>query len=534
MYKISDIDLVKVLIEGTNGVTAPFDDTMRYLLFHKKRHINASPWNVDLCIGPNIKIPVSCYIRIRDEPIVKNWTKAVRDPVTGSASANEAVFEKRIHVNPETKNVVDASLDLIKGYHYGQTIIPIDFSGSLNYNSGPKSLTVYGFTQSEKLQWQIMNGDGLSYVFGRKGDKKAAYAVRCFVQCLKELNLVAIVRRVYNDGNAPRMFALMPVFDTNDFICLSMAGICFKEEIKNMAFPHTDLKKFNCTDEQVDAFKNLIKTMDLTNAYNDQEFDDNEAFPVAETISPSAQYVLDCIAFRAMNPKVPLPPPRADIMALFKVPPLIENNVVDKVEKLKSLFILNKVEVKHKKKQEMVTLENSDDTAKSIVSTSNKAPCNDISKLDISLPPMTKNVRNIETVNPISDYKFLLSLGKSLNALALEMSSAIESLINSNINEHKAKALEAMIFFRSEGVKNDPTYYNNWLKSFRMELYSQQRTDVLESMKEKQINYIQKHENNLSDYDKDGEDESQIYEMDTAPDFTQLEINSNINNLFDD
>ncbi|CAK1586749.1 unnamed protein product [Parnassius mnemosyne] len=528
--KNNDINMARNFVESTNGVTAPFNDTMRYLLFHKKKHVNAMPWNVDLCIGPNIKIPITSYIRLKDEPIVKKWTKAVRDPITDTASSTEAVSKKTIHLNVENKNVVNN--ELIKGYHYGQEIIPFfECDKSLIYESGPKSLIVYGFTHSSKVKFQNLNGDGLSYVFGRKGDKKAQYAVRCLVECLLELDLVAIVRRVYNNGYAPRMFALMPVLDSNDFVCLSMASICFKEEIKYMSFPATELKKFACTNDQVNAFKDLIKAMDLTNAYDDSEFDDNEAFPIAETISPSAQYILDCIAFRAMNPGKPLPQPRSDIMMLFKVPPLIEKRAAVPLERLKTLFVLNKVEVKHRIKKS----QDASVTDTSIQAEGANEAYNDMPKVELCIPTKSENIQKIRTISPISDYKYLLSKGKPLNEIALEMTGAIESLIYSNLDQHCSKALEAMMFFRMEGVKGDPSYYNNWLKNFKTELYDRKRSDMLELIKEKQLNYIWNQENNLSKYDiNDPEEESQIYEMDTAPSFTEMDVSSEVNNLFND
>ncbi|KPJ02457.1 X-ray repair cross-complementing protein 5 [Papilio xuthus] len=525
-YKYDDVGYIRRLVDGTNGVSALFDDTMRYLVFHKRRHINPMPWNVDLCIGPNIKIPVSSYIRIKDESVVKSWTKAVRDPVTGSASTTEAASKKTWYINPENKDVIK-SPELIKGFHYGQELIPfLDVDKTLLYNSGSKSLTVYGFTDAKRVQWHNLNGDGLSYIFGRKGDKKAQEAVRILVECLMESNLVGIVRRVYNNGNAPRMYVLMPVIDSNDYVCLSMAGICFKEEIKYMAFPQ--IEKVTCNKEQVDAFKDLIKAMDLTNAYND-DYDDNEAFPIAETISPSIQYVLDCIAFRAMNPGKPLPPPRKDIMMLFKVPELIEKNTVDIVDKLKTLFVLKKVEVKKRNKQ---VVANNDEMVSS--SKTDESIVNDLPKVDLPVSSKSVKIKSIGTVDPVNDYKALKELGKPKKDLISEMTNAIESLFHSNLDGHCTKALDAMKVLRTESIVGDPSDYNNWLRNLKIELLNRKKDDVIELIKQKQLNYIIKDENILSKYDSNDGDESQFYEMDTAPNFTETDISTEVNDFFND
>lgn len=128
------------LLDVTNGGTASFDFAMQYLLFHKRKAVNAVPWNVDLSIGPSIKIPVSSYIRLKDEPTVKKWLKAVKDPVTLTASSSEAIVTTKVHMNAENQEVVEPE-SVMKGYHYGQQIIPFsECDKSLLYEPGEKSL----------------------------------------------------------------------------------------------------------------------------------------------------------------------------------------------------------------------------------------------------------------------------------------------------------------------------------------------------------------------------------------------------------
>lgn len=522
-------------MEVTGGATEPFDHTMQYLLFHKKKLTNPRPWNVDLSIGPNVKIPVSVYVRIRDDPIIKTWQKAVKDRVTSTASTSEGIMKDTVHVNVENQTVVDRD-NIIKGYNYGQTVIPIgECDKTMLYESGAKCLSVYGFTCSTNINWQTLCGDGLQYIFGRKGNKKAGNALRCLVECLHELKLIGLVRRVYNNGNAPKMFALMPVIDTNNFICLSMAEVCFKEDIKSMAFPSTKLKKFACTDEQINAFKDLNHAMDLTKAY-DETFDEAEAFPIAETVSPSAQYILDCIAYRAMNPGKPLPQPREEIMMLFKQPPLIEKRSRDPLEKLKKLFTLNEVEVKTRNKRsndvqsDNIPMELS---AEPIIKTEDIG--NTADALKIQMPRKTNEVMRIGTIDPIEDYKALTNKDKKLSDLAPEMVEAIESLIYCNIDGNYNKALDAISFFRSECVKAEPSYYNNWLQKFRTALSERKKREVIGLINERQLSFILKEESPLSTYEtEDSHDDSQAYDDDTIPNSTDLNLPSTVNDMFDE
>lgn len=397
------------------------------------------------------------------------------------------------------------------------------------YDAGPKSLIVYGFTKSSNITYQNLNGDGLSYVFGRKGDKKADYAVRCLVECLLELDLVGIVRRVYNNGNAPKMFALMPVIDSNNFVCLSMAGICYKEEIKNMTFPLTNTKKYECNNEQIEAFKELIRAMELSKAYDETLYEDTDAFPILKMCSPSAQYILDCIGFRALNPDKPLPPPREEIMMLLKVVPEVEKRAKEPLEKLKKLFVLNKVEIKKRiKKAEPMDI---DESNKPSTSTTNDVIMDETPKINLKMFKKP-DIQKVGTVNPIEDYENLKN-NLNINELFSQMAEAIESIFFCSIDKNFTKALDAMLHFRTECVKSEPSHYNNWLKKFKMALTDRNRSDIMNIISENKLNYILESENSLSNIKSEISEESQLYENDTVPNLTEVSISSEVNDLFD-
>lgn len=519
-----DITLAQKFVETTNGATATFEYTMRYLLFHKKKGVSTRPWNVDLSIGPNIKIPVSAFIRLRDDAVVKSWQKAIKCPVTNTASSTEGVLKKKVFVNSENQTALQEDAAPIKGYSYGQRVIPFtELNQSMLYESGDKCLSVYGFTHASNITWQNLTGDGLQYLFAKKGDKKAQQTIRCLVECLHELNLVGIVRRVYNKNNAPKMFALFPVIDTNDYICLSMATICFKEDIKFMSFPSTNLKKFNCTEDQVKGFVDLIKAMDLTRAYDDT-FDDAEALPIGETVSPFAQHMLDCIAFRAMHPNEPLPKPREDIINLFNLPPLIEKRSKEPLDKLKSLFELKKVEKKSRKQKVRFLSEPSNVVQLSQGMEGIDDVDDEMATIELPTKPQSE-IKRIGTLDPIRDYTALKDSEKPLAELAQGMTSALESMIIGNFDGKYSKAFDAILFFRKECVDSDPSLYNNWLKTLKETLNYRKKDDILSMLCDKNADFILKSENSSSEYETaDSHNESQLYENDTIPDSIELTL----------
>ncbi|KAG7312405.1 hypothetical protein JYU34_001899 [Plutella xylostella] len=525
-----DLQLIRQLVEATNGDTATFSEAFSGWMFHKTRGNKMTPQNFDLSFGPNIKIPISAYIRIRDEAVVKNWQKAIKDPVTATASSNEGIQKERKTINTENQKVIKPE-DIIKGYLYGQKVIPFSDTDKENlYQSGDRSFSIYGFTSANNIQWQNLQGDGTYYVFGRKNDKKALYAITCLVECLHEKNLVGLARKVHSRNTEPKMFLLAPVFDPNGSVCLSMIRVCYKEEIKNMTFPPTELKKFACSDAQVNAFKELIKSMDLTKAY-DESYGDTEAFPVAETVSPAIQYILDCISYRALNPGKPLPQPRDEIMTLFKVPPLIEKQSRDPIENLKKLFLLTKIEKKVKRRGGAVPNTGISPTINN--ATDNKMDVDDVPKVHL---PIIKNdeVTSVGTDDPVKDFEKLLGEGKSLVQLAAEMTEVIEGLVYTNFGGDFSKPLQALKRFRTECVKSEPSHYNNWLLKFKKDLLDRKKDTFLELLSE-EGKFISKYENSTSTFTQSDEHgDSQMYDNDTIPNSTELAIDTDVNDLFDE
>ncbi|KAG6447679.1 hypothetical protein O3G_MSEX005086 [Manduca sexta] len=526
-----DLEWAREFVKETNGVAETIESTMNFLLFHKKKTTKPQPWNVDLTIGPYIKIPVTAYIRLNDDKIVEKWTKTIKDPVTSKSSSTTAVVRDKGYYDAEKQAKVDES-EVTKAHEFGGQTVPSSESDKfLQYQPGDKSLSLYGFTNANNIHWQHFDGKGLHYVFERKGDKKAQLAIKCLIEILHENKLVGVVRKVHNNNNAPKMFALMPVIDTNNYMCLSMVSLCYKEAIKYMPFPPTNIRKYSCTKDQVDAFKYLIRTMDLTNSYDDT-FDDAEAFPAGETVSPSAQYLLDCIAYRALNPEKPLPQPRDEIMDLFKIPPMVEKRCQDAQEKIKKLFPLKKVEEKPKRRtKRLLYLNTSNDPStigKPHDNTNNSGP-------KIALPKADDSDYTIGTINPVRDFSALLGKGKSLVDLAPDMTEVIESLLYYNLDGVYTKAITTMTHFRGECVKTDPSIYNNWLLKFKVDLSNRNRGDLLTLIKEKGVDFILKSENNLSTFEKtDSHEESQLYEMDTVPESTEVAIKPEVYDMFDD
>ncbi|KOB57980.1 Ku P80 DNA helicase [Operophtera brumata] len=98
-------------------------------------------------------------------------------------------------------------------------------------------------------------------------------------------------------------------------------------------------------------------------------------------------------------------------------------------------------------------------------------------------------------------------------------------MINGNLDGDYTRAFDAVLFFRKECVDSDPSYYNNWLKTFKELLTYRCKHDIVGMISEKNANFILKAENNLSKYDTaDSHQDSQLYENDTLPNSIELTL----------
>lgn len=518
--KTDDVLLAKHFVKITQGSFATFEEALNVLLFHRKKATKPMPWNVNLSIGPNIKIPVSSYGKTRKcDQIVGTWQPALKDPVLQELDSDVGVTKKTELINIETNMVVDVQ-NTIQGYVYGERVIPFSkYDKEMFYKSGDKCLSIYGFTNAADVKWQNLAGDGVSYIFPRPGMKTAHTALTCLIKCMIDMNLVAVARRVYNNGNAPIMHVLSPLLEEGCY-CLSAIAINFKDDIKNMNFPSTDAAKYSCNNEQVNAFKELIESMNLMEAY-DKTYDSREAFPTAETVNPSIQHIFDSIAFRALNPEKHVPPPRDDLMVLLNVPPLVEERSRAALKKLKAVLNLKKCSNVIIKKNVANVESNilNDDLNSSKVT----APT-DIPK--VMIPKVKYDVNDIGTLNPVDDFKILLNKGKAHADLFKEIIDVLETMLYIDHENNSDRILDIFAFLKEECEKTDPEPFNAWFKNFKKDLVENQRDDIL-----KFLNVIRVGEDDVAD---ENEVDSQVYQCDTIPDSAELSILTEVRDFFDE
>lgn len=135
---------------------------------------------------------------------------------------------------------VDAQIDLIKGFRYGNEAIPYDSSLSAYGGQTTKCLSCIGFVKESVFQDQFFAGTGAWTVVAQKGVAASERKLVALVAALKELKRAVIVRYVYRNGTRPKVMALMPVNCPTDAYrngaSLTMLELIYRGEISGFLY----------------------------------------------------------------------------------------------------------------------------------------------------------------------------------------------------------------------------------------------------------------------------------------------------------
>ncbi|KAK7458656.1 hypothetical protein BaRGS_00039108, partial [Batillaria attramentaria] len=342
--------MVKYILDNVNGASYSFSEALPALSFFQSRQVRPTAWKVQMEIGPDLRIPVNGYIKVKEFKLKQSWKKVyARDP--DMAVKNERTF----HMNNEEETEVDPD-DIVEGYCYGSDRVPMSAEDkeSMRFHS-EKCLKVLGFTKAEFVKRHHYLGDSCLSITAEKGDEAAAVALSALINALYETNCVAIARRVYQARSAPRIGCLIPHIKAG-YECLYWMELPFSEDLRTFTFGSLPLKedtttnkKYAPTADQLSAVDKLITSMDLSTALEDEDGEKTEAVKPKLTFNPYFQRVYQCLQHRALNPDDPLPELAPMIARCLQRPQVIEATCQADLEQVKKVF---KLETVAKKKEQ--------------------------------------------------------------------------------------------------------------------------------------------------------------------------------------
>lgn len=386
----------------------------------------------------------------------------------------------------------------IKAYRYGKNTVPFNIveESALQFES-EKCLQVLGFTDKNKVPRHHFMGPCYQFI-PKPYDENASIAFSSLVRALAEMDKVAIVRYVYRKNAQPQLGLLSPCIKT-DYDCLYFNTLPFAEDLRSYPFKSFENIKF--TDEQLKSTEDLIKSMDLMDA------EEEEALKPSQTFNPIIQHLYECCHQRCLHPNDPLP--KIDSVILkYCFPELHKDSCYskiikksqDNIELFKKLFPLKKVDKEQKGKKRYWFATKEKDISLDSYQLNNKRQrveeTNVVStteKVDIDYI-FSDKADHIGSVDPVKDFNEMFTRRDVdlVDRAIEEMQAMIIKLINDSINDqYYNKALNCLIALRKGCIDEEESEsFNKFLRRIKTMYSTGKRKGFWELIKKNKLNLI--------------------------------------------
>ncbi|WAR17053.1 XRCC5-like protein [Mya arenaria] len=445
--------LVRHILEEVDGECYSFSEALPALSYFQSRQVRPTAWKCPLEIGPELKIPINGYVKVKDFKLKQSW-KAVyaKDPEM------EVGKLRTYHKNDEEETEVDKD-DMVEKHRYGteSVTIPEEDKGNMKYKA-EKCFKVLGFTKMENVKRSEMMGDGCMAV-------AAGIALSALINALYETNMCAIVRRVYNASSSPRVGCLVAHIKAD-------YELPFMEDVRQFTFGSLPLKeenptnkKYKPTEDQLSAVDSLITSMDLSTAAQDDEEESTELLKPKLTFNPHFQRLYQ------LSPM---------IANYLKPPEEVVVRSQSNLESLRAKFKLEAVKRKEEKTGENLFKENGDGE-----------PAGKKVKVDGDLEGGMETiakatVTEVGSTTPVEDFMALISMKDEdkFDEACGQIQKRIQQIVLDSFGDQfYGKAMECVKCLREQCIKKqEPSQYNTFIKSFKETLVSKARKDFLDKM----------------------------------------------------
>ncbi|XP_063234073.1 X-ray repair cross-complementing protein 5-like isoform X2 [Bacillus rossius redtenbacheri] len=460
--------LAQHIVSKIDGVMCSFEDALEQLMFFQNKAVQPAAWKVIMEIGSTIKIPVAGYRKISTTKL-PSWRSALSGD--GSAPLQERSYFK----DDEMQTEVSRS-DLVRGYLFGSTIVPIGDvdEAAMGYRSGPRALSVLGFTARANIRRHFLLCDTTQYFTAQAGSQ-AGEAMSALVLALQELDMVAIARKVYNAGNAPVMGVLFPKSSPSSQV-LVFAQLPFSEDMREFVFPPLP-RPAGDADEETTAVDQLIDAMFL----------EGDALEPRRLVDPLRQHWYSCLAQRALHPDQPPPPLAAHLGASLSCPLAAHERLADTLaRRLTALFPLEEAAARPSRR-------GARDVFKRQVGEDSQPLAE--GELKPLLEQLSRDVVQVGTLSPADDFLALLKQGEPFPSVCQQMAGVIEKLVTCSFGtDDYGKAVEAARALRTKCRELNPQPYNEWLPRLRKKLEESHKAAFLELLRAGQLGPISSEE----------------------------------------
>ncbi|VTJ56119.1 Hypothetical predicted protein [Marmota monax] len=454
---------VMMSLEGEDGLDEiySFRESLRQLCVFKKIERRSMPWSCQLTIGSNLSIKIVAYKSITLEQIKKTWMV-----VDARTLKKEDIQKETVYCLNDDDETEVPKEDTIQGFRYGSDIVPFSKvdEEQMKYKSEGKCFSVLGFCRSSQVQRKFFMGSQVLKVFAAKGDKAAAVALSSLVHALDELDMVAVVRYVYDRRANPQVGVAFP-YIKDAYECLVYVQLPFMEDLRQYMFSSLkNNKKFTPTEAQLSAVDALIDSMSLVK--EDKEEDTIEdLFPTTKIPNPAFQRLFQCLLHRALHPQEPLPPIQQHILNMLEPPTEVTAKCQIPLSKIKNLFPLTEAI----KKKDQVTAQDifqdnheEGPTAKKCKTEEGEAHFSVSGLAEVS-------IIKVGSVNPVENFRALVrQKNASFEEACHQLITHIEQFLDTNETPYFMKSMDCIKAFREEAIQfSEEQHFNSFMKSLR-------------------------------------------------------------------
>ncbi|KAL8183093.1 UNVERIFIED_CONTAM: X-ray repair cross-complementing protein 5 [Gekko kuhli] len=334
-------------------------------------------------------------------------------------------------------------------------------------------------------------GSQVLKVFAAKDDEAAAVALSALVHALNELDMVAIVRYVYDRRSNPQVGVAFPLIK-NEYECLVYTQLPYMEDLRQYMFSSLkNNKKCTPTEDQLCAADSLIDSMNLV--YEDEREETVEdIFKTSKFPNPQFQRLFQCLQHKAFHPDAPLPPPEKHLVDMLETPQEVMERCQAPLEKLKALFPLKDVgKIKEQKTAQVIFKDSREDGPDA-----KKAKTED-DEDHFNIGHLAEgSVTTVGSVNPAGNFRDLVRQ-KNVNfkEVSQQLINHIHQFLENGGVPYYMKSISCIEVFREEAVKlSQVQCFNDFLEALKKQVEDKNLPDFWEIIIQDGISLITEEE----------------------------------------
>uniref|UniRef100_A0ABM5F7H8 X-ray repair cross-complementing protein 5 isoform X1 n=1 Tax=Pogona vitticeps TaxID=103695 RepID=A0ABM5F7H8_9SAUR len=465
-----------------------FRESLERLSMFKKVERRPMAWPCQLTIGSKLSIRIVAYKAFTEEKVKKSWML-----VDARTLKKEDVQRETVYcLNDDDETEVQKE-DVIQGFRYGSDIVPFSKvdEEQMKYKTDGKCFAVLGFSRSSQVLRHRYMGNQVLKVFPAKDDEAAAVALSALIHALDELDMVAIVRYVYDKRSLPQVGAAFPVIK-DEYECLAYVQMPYMEDLRQYVFSSLkNNKKYTATEDQLLAVDSLIDSMSLV--YEDEtEGTIKDVFKTSKFPNPQFQRLYQCLQHKAFHPDSPLPAVEKHILDMLVTPLEVAEKCRAPLEKVKSLFALKEAgKMKEQKTAQHIFKDNNEDGP------SAKKAKMESSEGGFRIANLAEgSVTTVGSVNPAENFRVLVKQKTvDFKEVSQQLIKHIHQFLENRGPLYYMKSIDCIKVFREEAIKlSEVQCFNDFLEALKKKVEDKNLTDFWEIIIQDKISLITKDE----------------------------------------